>query len=294
MKYGQCLKNYLRKKYQLQTNMINTITCGDCFELMDKLEDNSINLIITSPPYFNCRVYGNETVGREIHPKEYVENFLTYTEKLKRVLAKDGSFYLNIGDVYFGTKGFSRNTGKYKRKTDEHYKEHKIAKQDGKWLQHKQLLMIPERVAIGMQEQGWILRNKLIWEKSNPIPVHSADRRYPVYEHIFHFVKSRKYYFDLPLAKKLGNHRDVIRTSVHAFGEHQASFPLSLIKPLIETTSKVDDVILDPFMGSGTTAIACIELNRKYIGFEINPEYCYLSNVKIKTFRENLIKTKSE
>ncbi len=134
--------------------------------------------------------------------------------------------------------------------------------------------MIPERIAIGMQEQGWILRNKIIWEKPNPVPSYSPDRRYPVYEHFFHFVKSRKYYFDLKKAQKINHHRDVIRNGIEPFGSHQATYPLSLIKPFIYTTSKEGDIVLDPFMGSGTTAVACTELNRKFIGFEINPEFC--------------------
>lgn len=105
---------------------LNKIIQGDTIDLTKQLPDNSINLIITSPPYFGCRVYGNETVGREADPRDYVKNMLKFTEEFKRVLHKEGSFYFNIGDVYFGTKGFIRNKGKYARKTDHHYKEHKI------------------------------------------------------------------------------------------------------------------------------------------------------------------------
>lgn len=243
---------------------LDKIICGDSEQLLKNLSSNSINLIITSPPYFGCRVYGNETLGREANPLDFVKNLLKFAEELKRILHKEGSFYLNIGDVYFGTKGFSRNKGRYARKTDKHYKEHKIVKSDGKYLQYKQLLMLPERVAIGMQEQGWILRNKIIWEKPNPVPSYSPDRRYPVYEHIFHFVKSRKYFFDLEIAKKLNNHRDIYRNGIEPFREHQASYPVSLIKPLILTTSKIDNIVLDPFMGSETTAVACVETGRNH------------------------------
>lgn len=270
---------------------INKITRGDALRLLGKLPDSCVNLIITSPPYFGCRVYGNETLGREESPLNYVNNLMQFTNELKRVLCKDGSFYLNIGDVYFGTKGFSRNKGRYARKTDKHYKEHKIVKPDGKYLQYKQLLMIPERVAMGMQEQGWILRNKIIWEKPNPVPSYSPDRRYPVYEHIFHFVKSKKYYFDLELAKKLKNHRDIYRNGIEPFGQHQASYPVSLIKPLILTTSKENDIVLDPFLGSGTTAVAAMLNNRKFIGFEINESFCKIAKKRIKE-TENSINSK--
>lgn len=261
---------------------LNKITCGDSEELVKLLPDESIDLIITSPPYFGCRVYGNETIGRESNPLDYVQKIIDFSEELKRVLNKKGSFYLNIGDVYFGSKGFSRNKGVWERKTDGHYKEHKIVKQDGKYLQHKQLLMLPERIAIGMQNNGWILRNKIIWEKPNPIPAHSPDRRYPVYEHIFHFVKSKKYFFDLKIAKDLNHHRDVIKCGTEAFKNHQATFPIKLIEPLILTTSSKKQIILDPFMGVGTTAIASLKNERNFIGFEINSESCKEGNKEIE------------
>ena len=264
------------------SNFFNKIICDNTESLIKELPSNSINLIITSPPYFGCRVYGNETFGREENPIDYVNNLIELTIEFKRILNKEGSFYLNIGDIYFGTKGFSRNKGSYARKTDKNYFEHKIVKPDGKYLQYKQLLMLPERIAIGMQEQGWILRNKIIWEKPNPVPSYSPDRRYPVYEHIFHFVKSRKYFFDLDIAKKLNNHRDIYRNGIEPFKEHQASFPLSLIKPLILTTSKENDIVFDPFMGSGTTAVASIETKRNYIGFEINERFCQIAEKRIK------------
>ena len=272
----------------------NKIIHGDTLQLLENLPADCIKLILTSPPYFGARIYGNETIGREEDPRDYIINLLKFTLQLKRVLHSEGSFYLNIGDMYFGSKGFSRNKGRYARKTDHHYKEHKIIKPNGSYLQHKQLLMLPERLAIGMQEQGWILRNKIIWEKPNPVPSYSPDRRYPVYEHFFHFVKSKKYYFDLPTAKKLNHHRDVIRNGIEPFKKHQATFPLSLIKPFVLTTTKKNDLVLDPFMGSGTTAVACIELERKYLGFEINKEYYRdslerISEVKLANVNELVI-----
>ena len=258
---------------------MDKIIHGDALEELKRIKD--IPLIITSPPYFGCRVYGDETLGRESDPRDYVNNLLEYTNLIKDSLAKDGSFYLNMGDIYFGTKGFIRNKGKRARKTDGHYKDHVICKPDGKYLQYKQLLMLPERVAIGMQEQGWILRNKIVWEKPNPVPNYALDRRYPVYEHIFHFVKSQKYYFDLIKAKKLNIHRDVIRHGIEPFGNHQATFPLGLIEPLILTTSKEGDVVLDPFMGSGTVAVAAIRHRRHYLGVELNKEYIKEANNRI-------------
>lgn len=260
---------------------INKIINGDSVEVLKQLPENSINLIITSPPYFGCRSYGNETVGREENPLDYIDKLLRFTVELKRVLAEDGSFYLNIGDVYYGTKGFSRNQGKYKRRTDKHYEEHKIAKPDGKYLQYKQLLLLPSRLAIKMQDDGWLLRNDLIWAKDNPIPAYSPDRRLPVYEHIFHFVKSEKYYFNYDKAKELDHHRDVISCGIEPYKKHEASFPEKLVYPLIVTTSRENDIVLDPFAGSGTVPYVAKKMKRRYIGIEINSEYCNIANERL-------------
>ena len=251
----------------------NKITCGDSLILLKKLERDSIDLVITSPPYFGCRQYGNENIGRESNPLDYVNKLLSFTGLIKNVMKKTGSFYLVIGDVYFGTKGFIRNKGKYARKTDIHYQEHKICKSDGRTLQHKQLLLLPSRVAIRMQEEGWILRNDIIWHKPNAVPSFSRDRRLPRYEHIFHFVKGKKYYFDYEKSKEVDFNKDIIEQSVKAFPEHQATFPLALIEKLIVTTSKEGDVVLDPFAGYGTTAIASRKNKRNSISFEINERY---------------------
>jgi site-specific DNA-methyltransferase (cytosine-N4-specific) len=249
---------------------------NSAIEASKELDNESVDLIVTSPPYFGCRDYGGDSsdipLGREEHPKDYVNNIVENIHAYHRVLKPTGSLYLNIGDVYFGTKGFSRNTGKYVRKTDHHYQNHKIAKQDGLYLQHKQLLMLPARVCIELQELGWILRNNLVWEKPNPIPSFSKDRRLPVFESIFHFVKSKKYYFNYSLSKELGNHRDVIKCGIESFKEHQATFPAKLVEPLVLTTSKKGDTVLDMFSGSGTVGRVSLENERNYIGVEINPK----------------------
>ena len=259
----------------------NQIINGDSFQVIKEIPDDSINLVVTSPPYFGCRVYGKETLGREEDPKEYIDHMFEFTKDIKRVLAPTGSFYLNIGDVYFGTKGFGRVKGSYLRKTHKHYKEHNIVEEDGKYLQYKQLLLIPPRIAIKMQDDGWILRNAIVWEKNNACPNYSDDRRLPVYEYIYHFVKSKDYYFDFKTAKELDSHRDVIRCGIEPFGNHQATFPEKLIYPLIVTTSKEGDLVLDPFGGAGTVAIVCKRCKRDYILVELNNDSCEEARARI-------------
>ena len=261
----------------------NRIINGDSLQVLREMPDESVDLIITSPPYFGCRVYGNETLGREKDPREYIAHVFEFTKEIKRVLSKQGSFYLNIGDVYFGTKGFGRViNGKHLRKTHKHYEQHDIVAEDGKYLQHKQLLLIPPRIAIEMQNDGWILRNSIAWEKGNACPNFAKDRRLPVYEYIFHFVKGRDYYFDFETAKKLDHHRDVIRCNIEAFGKHQATFPEKLIYPFIMTTSKENDIVLDPFGGCATVGLVCQKNNRRYILIELNEKYCEDASNRLK------------
>lgn len=263
------------------SSFLDRIICGDSLAVMKDMPDECVDLVITSPPYFGCRKYGNETLGREEDPREYLRDLFAFTSVIKRILKSTGSFYLNIGDVYFGTKGFIRNKGKWARKTDHNYAEHKIVKPDGQYLQYKQLLQLPSRLAIMMQDDGWILRNDIIWEKGNAIPAHSPDRRLPVYEHIYHFVKSRKYFFDYEKAKSFGHHRDVIKQNIEAYGDHQATFPSDLVAPFILTTSNEGDVVLDPFTGSGTVAAVAKNHNRRYVGIELLPQNCELANKRV-------------
>jgi len=258
----------------------NCIVCGDAIMAMKALPANCLDLIITSPPYFLCREYSTEELGRENHPADYVDDLYQVTKAMHRVLSPTGSLYLNIGDVFYGTKGFHRNQGKWSRATARHYESHQVTPPFGRgpipdrWLQFKQLLGLPERLMIRMQDYGWILRGKIIWEKPNAQPVEAQDRRRPCWEYIFHFTKSpTAYYFDLETAKQLGVDRDIIRVNIQPFKNHPASFPEKLIEPLIRTTSKPGDIVGDMFFGSGTVGTVSKRLGRRYWGAELNPEY---------------------
>lgn len=265
-------------------NFENMIVCGDASRVLRKIPDGSVDLVVTSPPYFGCRQYDDDSegLGREEDPRDYIQNTADIIQKLWPVLTDEGSLYLNVGDVYFGTKGFSRNEGKWSRRTDHQYKDHKIVKEDGKYLQHKQRLMLPQRIAIQLQDNGWILRNNIIWEKLNPLPCHAKDRRLPVYENIFHFVKQKKYHYDEKRAKELDHHRDVIRCSVEPYKDHVATFPEKLISPLIEISCPEGGLVLDPFLGGGTTAKVASDLGRRFIGIELSYQYCLFSKNRLE------------
>lgn len=196
---------------------LNKIHCGDWVELSKQLNDESIDMIMTSPPYWGLRDYGIEgQIGLEEHPNLFIKKLVEGFAILKKKLKKTGSLYLNLGDTYFGSishsdwSGTSRdnfyNIPKFKAKRtgepDPKLPERLRAREQFKgkksnWLQPKQLMLMPSRVAIAMQEDGWILRNDIIWHKPNPMPSSVKDRLNTTFEHVFHFVKSRKYYYDL-------------------------------------------------------------------------------------------------
>ena len=268
----------------MESKFINQVIHGDSLEVMKTMPDDFVNLAITSPPYFGCRVYGGETTGREEDPREYIDKVFEFTKEIKRVLSPEGSFYLNIGDVYFGTKGgFQGFKGKQSRKTHKHYIDRTIVEPDGKYLQNKQLLMLPTRIAAKMQDDGWILRNTLIWRKLNAMPVPAPDRFLPTYEYIFFFSKTPNYYFDLQASKKsVFKGKDVITVNIKPFGDHQATFPEELIYPMIKASSKEGDVVMDPFGGSGTVASVAKRNGRKYIHIDTNAEFLKSAQKRIK------------
>jgi len=204
---------------------LNKIHNGDWIKLAEQLDDESIDLIFTSPPYWGLRDYGIEgQIGLEEHPNEYIKQLVDGFRILRNKLKKTGSFYLNLGDTYFGqpcgnpehlsktlnnSEEYSKNrwkgidkkpfrSGEPDPKLPERLRAREQFKgKKSNWLQPKQLMLMPSRVAIALQEDGWILRNDNIWHKPNPMPSSVKDRLNTTYEHIFHFVKSRKYYYDL-------------------------------------------------------------------------------------------------
>lgn len=256
-------------------NKIFNTDCGN-IDTLKEIPDNYIDLIITSPPYWLTRKYTNsdKEIGREQHPLDYLKTlaniFLLYKNKLKST----GNLLINIGDVYFGTKGFSRSAGKYRRSWSDSYDNHSIPKEDGKYLQHKQLLLLPSRLAILLQDNGFILRNDVIWVKNRAFPVPAKDRKLPVYEHFFHFVVSKKNYYNRELAKQYNHNKDVIvAPSSNKYSNHKATYSQELVSPFIEIYCPPNGVVCDMFAGSGTSLIVAKKLNRQYIGCELSEDF---------------------
>jgi len=167
---------------------------GDCIESLKKLEDQSINTCITSPPYWGLRDYNGESkqLGMEDTPEEFTENLVKVFREIKRVLRDDGTVWLNLGDSY--SSGGRTTTTNQSLRGD---KEYGVTRpKPSKGIKPKDLIGIPWRVAFALQQDGWYLRQDIIWHKPNPMPESVRDRCTKAHEYIFLLSKNVKYYYD--------------------------------------------------------------------------------------------------
>jgi site-specific DNA-methyltransferase (adenine-specific) len=329
---------------------LDQIICTDNLEAIESLPNGSINLIVTSPPYFQQRDYGYEYgaagIGNEPSLQEYLDRLLCLFRECVRVTANDGSIVFNLGDKY----------------------------------QEGNLLLVPYRFAIAATETGLVkLVNAISWVKQNPTPRQFQRRLVSSVEPFFHFVKSDGYFYDInaflsepeatpkkanavtpalgkkyfellahsdltPEQKSLGRmallkfieevklgeiagfrmkirgihaeafggqeggrkiqmerqgftvirlmgnkmNRDVIETPVETIkgGKHPAIYPVRVVAEMLRLLTRPGDIVLDPFMGSGSTAVACKMLNRRYIGYDINPLYCTEAQSRVEAVRD--------
>ena len=301
------------RSMHLETNIIHV---GDNIFHLTNIPDNSVDMCVTSPPYYNLRDYKNSgQIGAENTVKDFVENLCKVFDEIHRILKPTGSCWVNIGDTY----------------------------------DKKRLLQVPSRFEIAMCDRGWHLRNEIIWSKPNPQPISSKDRFWGNHEKFFWFVKDvKKYYFNrdailVPQAEisirrmfsknNMSKRKDFNATSKEGFaissnsqdkhyarmreemgidkefnyveliksgkcptrpefdtwnvpsvtykGAHFAVYPPELIEKPILSCCPEQGIVIDPFMGSGTTGEVAKLNNRRYIGLELNPEYAILANERI-------------
>ena len=258
---------------------------GDCFDVLPTIDSESIDCVVTSPPYWGLRDYGGaDQIGMERTPEDYVDSLVRVFSEVHRVLKNEGTLWLNIGDCYAGGSYSGNNDRNIKVRGRENLKG--TPKKNWRGLPPKNLIGIPWRVALALQNDGWILRSDIIWSKPNPMPEPVKDRPVRAHEYIFLFSKSRKYYYDCdsirePYTTKgyqlanpaRKNKRTVWNIPPKGNGSgHCAVFPPKLIEPCIKAGSPKGGVVLDPFYGSGTTGFVANALGRDCIGIEINPD----------------------
>jgi DNA modification methylase len=273
---------------------MNKIEFGDCRETMRKWKDQGIKAqtCVTSPPYFGLRDYGHDgQIGLEETPEEYIKAMVEVFRCVWDVLEDDGTLWLNIGDSYAGNNSRASNNGR----AGFGNPREKVVNRTGEGLKTKDLIGIPWMLAFALRADGWYLRQDIIWHKPNPMPESVQDRCTKGHEYIFLLSKSQKYHFDHVAIKEpiksdfesensdgMANKRSVWTVPVKPYtGAHFAVFPTELIEPCILAGAPVGGIVLDPFMGSGTTAQVAQDLGRQYIGCELNPEYGKLQKKRI-------------
>lgn len=279
------------------------IRCGDAFELLKDVSDASVDLVVTSPPYWGLRSYGLDhsdcvlkqwedagcdrertppydwyaraggQLGLEPLPDWYVAHLVEFFQRARRVLKPSGSLWLNLGDTYFARWSSIRDGGRQGIASERQRRR----TPSGGYLHDKQLLLLPARVAIALQGAGWILRNDLIWSKPNPLPRPETDRLRLSHEHWFHFVLRNprgrpNYFYDLTQAEE-GTLDVVSVPPVGGTNGHTATFPPSLVARRIQTSCPASGVVLDPFCGTGRAVVEALRLGRQGLGFETQQEY---------------------
>lgn len=264
------------------------ILCGKAEELLSSLPAGSVQCCITSPPYWGLRDYDCDgQIGTEDDLDEYLERLVGIFAEVRRVLAEDGTLWLNVGDAY--TSG-----GRTYRAPDKKTDNGKTVRglpfrpPTPNGLKPKDLIGIPWRLTFKLQECGWYLRCDVIWYKPNCIPESVKDRPTIAHEYLFLLSKNEQYYYDHKAVREptgrggFRNRRSVWSVNTQPFPDaHFATFPPRLIEPCVLAGSKAGDYVLDPFFGSGTTGVVAAQLGRQFVGIEINPRYVAMAEKRI-------------
>lgn len=315
----------------------NAILFGDALTHLKSLPDDIVQCCVTSPLYYGLRDYGAEgQIGLEKTPHEYFSRLVEVFREVRRVLRKDGTLWLNLGDSYAGSWG---NQGRKDQRGSQRtinqpmfqplkgYGALDTKTKTGSWvkddpaLKPKDLIGVPWRTALALQEDGWYLRSDIIWAKPNPLPESVKDRPTKSHEYLFLLANSESYFYDSEAIKEpatgrsAGNkrHRGVSayregvehhRTKsgllntqatttrnrrtvwsvspVSYKGAHFAVMPEELVRLCVLAGSRPEDLVLDPFAGSGTTLAVARSLGRRYLGIELNQRYSSLIEERLK------------
>lgn len=295
-----------------------TLYHGQAAEVLAGLPDGSVDCCVTSPPYFGLRDYGVDgQIGAESTPSDFIANLVDVFREVRRILADDGTCWVNLGDSYSASGGHTKSGGSSalagRSVQSAQNAPSKLADRPA-----KNLLGMPWRLAFAMQDDGWILRNAIVWHKPNAMPESVTDRLSTRYEMLFLFAKSQRYWFDLdPIREsyepQLGlassfaratkdadvpgqayrQHRvgredadparsknpgDVWIIPTTPFpGAHFAVYPPEIPRRAIVSGCKPGGTVLDPFSGSGTTGMVALQNGRKYVGIDLNSDYLDLS-----------------
>lgn len=278
---------------------LNRVHEGDANNLVKELPDGSVDVVVTSPPYWGQRT--SLGTGVEADPRDYLTSLTGLFKRLHPKLKNDGIVWINIGDAYNtpvnwrledrqysslgpDKNGLDANNSAYVKPRG---KRRAFIDRTTPWLQYGNLLALTYRLVTQLSDEGYLFRGEVIWRKKNPMPEGRCRRPHRQHEAIYLFAKSERHQFRT--APPVG--------SVWEFGtdkldghKHFSRFPEELPRRAIEAFGRTgsDVVVLDPFSGSGTTGVAALKLGCSYVGFEIDPEQVEASNNRLQELQPRL------
>ena len=261
------------------------VYCGDAKSVLESIPDESVNCVVTSPPYFWLRDYKvKNQIGLEDTVEGYVDAINAVMEETYRILAPTGLLFLNLGDTYYSGKGRSHGTDP--KSSKRRFGLRAVDKSGGLDVnaKPKSILGIPWRVAMRMSENGWVLRSPIVWHRKHCLPESVKDRPRRSYEYVFMFAKQRQYFFDRQalVDADIEDMWSISAKSGTTNGLHTAPFPEQLVKRCLEIGCPKEGTVLDPFAGSGTTMQVALQTGRNAIGVDLNKEFCEYMVKRIK------------
>lgn len=276
----------------------NRVAQGDCRELARELPDESIDVLVTSPPYWGQRT--SEGMGVEEDPRDYLQTLEEIFRSIQPKMKRDGIVWINVGDAYntpvnwrfddhaYSSLGPDKNglNASNSAYVKPRAKRRAYIDKDEPWLTYGNLLALPYRMVIGLCDDGWLFRGEVIWRKKNPMPEGRCRRPHRGHESIYLFARTERHAFrTTPPVKsvwEIGNEK------IDGLA-HYSRFPIELPRRCIDSLGRTGDdvVVLDPFSGSGTTGLAALSLGCSYIGFEIDAEQAEASNARLAEAEAN-------
>lgn len=260
---------------------------GHAERALDLLPEETIQTVVTSPPYWSLRDYNiDEQIGRDELLDDYISGLVSTFRKVRRVLRKDGTVWLNIGDAYTsGNRRYRAPDPKNRARAMS------VRPPTPKGLKPKDLIGLPWRIAFALQNAGWWVRSEIIWNKPNAHPESVRDRPTKAHETVFLLSKSQDYFYDVDAVRGPNDRR--LRTTwdipteprkrhLTEFDDHPAVMPASLARRCVRLTSSIGSVVLDPYAGSGTTLMAAKRLGRRWVGIELNPAFVDLMKLRLE------------
>jgi len=233
----------------------------------------------------------DEQIGLEPTLPQFINRLVGVFAEVRRVLRDDGIFWLNIGDGYTsGNRGWRAPDKKNPARAMS------IRPDTPEGLKPKDLMGIPWRVALALQDDGWYLRADIVWNKPNAMPESVKDRPTRAHEYLFMLTRSERYFYDAKSIVEINgrNCRSVWSVNTQPFaGAHFATFPPKLVEPCIRASSRPGDFVLDPFFGSGTVGVVSQELDRRYVGIELNPSYVDIAVERLELEERRIVRVAS-